>query len=179
MWEAFTDVFDHLTLSALIDDSIWAVHGGLSPSLHTLDQVRVINRFQELPSEGPFADILWSDPDAKRQGFALSSRGAGYLFGPEPVAKFLRTNKLEHILRAHQLCMDGYQTLFDGTLSTVWSAPNYQARAGNLAAILEISDWGGFVFNTFTAAPASERRTPASDGEGSTTPARLPANYFL
>jgi serine/threonine-protein phosphatase PPG1 len=40
----------------------------------------------------------------------------------------MEINGLEHICRAHQLCMEGYQELFDGKLSTVWSAPNYWYR---------------------------------------------------
>lgn len=42
------------------------------------------------------------------------------------------------LFQAHQLCMEGYQILFDDMLSTIWSAPNYCYRAGNLASILEI-----------------------------------------
>lgn len=36
----------------------------------------------EIPHEGPFCDILWSDPDDVAQ-WAVSPRGAGYLFGPK------------------------------------------------------------------------------------------------
>lgn len=53
-------------------------------------------------------------------GWNQSQRGAGYLFGSTVVKKFLSTNNFEHITRAHQLCMDGYQVLFDDQLSTVW-----------------------------------------------------------
>lgn len=54
-------------------------------------------------------------------------RGAGYTFGSQVVRKFLALNKFDHMLRAHQLCMDGYSELFDKQLSTVWSAPNVSA----------------------------------------------------
>lgn len=56
--------------------------------------------------------------------FGLVNRGAGYTFGSQVVKKFLNLNKFDHMLRAHQLCMDGYSELFDKQLSTVWSAPN-------------------------------------------------------
>lgn len=56
-------------------------------------------------------------------------RGAGYTFGAAIVKKFLTLNGMNHILRAHQLCMEGYSVLYDDQLSTVWSAPNYCYRS--------------------------------------------------
>ena len=70
---------------------------------------------------------------------------------------FLHANGMQHILRAHQLCMAGYQVLFDNALSTVWSAPNYCYRCGNLASVLEINDALTRHFNVFDAAPENER----------------------
>jgi len=118
VWTYFVDMFDYLTIAALTDGTIFCTHGGMSPSILTLDQIRVLDRFQEVPHEGPLADLMWSDPDAEHEGFHLSQRGAGYTFGKDIVEKFLHTNKVQHILRAHQLCMDGYQTLWN-KLSTV------------------------------------------------------------
>ena len=67
---------------------------------------------------------------------------------------------MTHILRAHQLCMEGYASLFDNHLSTVWSAPNYYYRCGNSASILEVSPGGKMYFNVFEAAPENERDGP-------------------
>lgn len=44
---------------------IFCVHGGLSPSIQTLDQIRTIDRKQEVPHDGPMCDLLWSDPEGK------------------------------------------------------------------------------------------------------------------
>jgi hypothetical protein len=73
-------------------------------------------------------DLLWSDPDPDSDGWGLSPRGAGYLFGGDVVAQFNHTNKISLIARAHQLVMEGYKPLFNDTLVTVWSAPNYCYR---------------------------------------------------
>ena len=153
VWHYFTDMFDFLTLSVVINDQIFCVHGGLSPSIHSIDQIKIIDRFREIPHEGPMADLVWSDPDTEREEFSLSPRGAGYTFGAQVVRKFLEVNNMSHILRAHQLCQEGYQVLYDDRLSTVWSAPNYCYRCGNLASVLEVSDSGERYFNIFDAAP--------------------------
>ena len=77
IWNVFMNLFDYLPLTALIDNTIFCVHGGLSPSLETLDQIRQLDRIREPPHEGPMCDIFWSDPD-DRQGWGISPRGAGY-----------------------------------------------------------------------------------------------------
>lgn len=72
---------------------------------------------------------------------------------------------MNHILRAHQLCMEGYNVLYDDRLSTVWSAPNYCYRCGNLASILEVGPGGTRHFNTFEAAPENMRDGPMQSGQ--------------
>jgi hypothetical protein len=92
--------------------------------------------------------------------------GAGYTFGSGVVRKFLETNRMSHILRAHQLCMEGYSVLFDNHLSTVWSAPNYCYRCGNSASILEVGPGeGSMYFNVFDAAPENERDGPSHQSQ--------------
>lgn len=108
VWRYCTDVFDYFALGALIEDKIFCVHGGLSPSIYTLDELRAIDRKQEVPHEGAMCDIMWSDPEDV-QGWHLSPRGAGYLFGSDVVSKFNRDNNIDLICRAHQLVMEGYK----------------------------------------------------------------------
>jgi len=169
VWKYFTDMFDYLQVAALIDSNIFAIHAGLSQSITHLDQIRVLNRFQEVPSEGSFTDLLWSDPDTEKDGYHPNVRGPGCVYGQDTVLRFLRLNNLQHIVRSHQLCMDGYQTIFTNKLSTIWSAPNFCYRCGNVASILEISekspnsDKPEMYFNTFTACPDSERTKPLWD----------------
>ena len=59
----FTDLFDFLPLTAVVEGQIFGTHGGLSPNITTLDDIRKLDRFQESPHEGPMCDLLWSDPD--------------------------------------------------------------------------------------------------------------------
>ena len=82
VWRMFTQLFDYLPLTAVVDKSVFCLHGGLSPSIDTLDQIRQLDRQQETPTEGPICDLLWSDPD-DRCGWGISPRGAGYSFGQD------------------------------------------------------------------------------------------------
>ncbi|ETK95386.1 hypothetical protein F441_01732 [Phytophthora nicotianae CJ01A1] len=176
IYKAFMELFDFLPLGALIDNSLLCLHGGLSPALHHLDQLRMLDRFQEIPPDGIFADIVWSDPDSKTLGFHMSPRGAGYIFGEDVVDKFLHMNKLAHMARAHQLCMEGYQVLFRDTFSTVWSAPNYCHRFGNLAAVMAVDDHLDRTYKTFKEAPSS-RNIGVLDSKGTSSDA-IDAGYF-
>lgn len=69
-----------LFLCQLMDEQILCVHGGLSPDIKTLDQIRTIERNQEIPHKGAFCDLVWSDPEDV-DTWAISPRGAGWLFG--------------------------------------------------------------------------------------------------
>lgn len=108
-WEYFTNMFNYLPMAAVIESCIFSVHGGLSPSVEHLDDIAKINRFKEIPLQGAYIDLMWSDPNPDASGFVASPRGAGYLFGKDIVDKFLHINGLEKIARAHQLCMEGFK----------------------------------------------------------------------
>lgn len=139
VWKEFTDLFDYLPLSALIDSKIFCIHGGLSPSIDTMDHVRALERVQEIPHEGPMCDFVWSDPD-DRLGWGISPRGAGYTFGQDITEQFKVTNGLTFIVRAHQLVMEGYQWTHNKGVVTIFSAPNYCYRCGNQAAIMQVDE---------------------------------------
>ena len=155
-----TDIFAYLSLSALIDNRILCVHGGLSPTITTVDQIRTIDRKQEVPHDGAMCDLLWSDPEDVT-GWGLSPRGAGYLFGGDVCQQFNAANNIDLIARAHQLVMEGYKWMFDEQLVTVWSAPNYCYRCGNVAAIMELDENLEKSFKVFEAAPQEARGVPA------------------
>lgn len=137
-WKYCTDVFDHFPICAIIEEKILCVHGGLSPKMKTIDQIRTIERKIEVPNEGPFSDLMWSDPE-DIETWVLNKRGAGWLFGNRVVRDFNHINKLDLICRAHQLVNEGYLFWFDERLVTIWSAPNYCYRCGNIATVLELN----------------------------------------
>jgi len=152
VWKYFTDLFDFLPLTILIDSKIFCVHGGLSPSIDSLDHIRNLDRFHEVPHEGPICDLIWSDPD-DRVGWGISPRGAGYTFGEDITARWNLANGLTLTVRAHQLVMEGFNYTHNQQLLTLFSAPNYCYRCGNQAAIMEIDDHFKTLIQQFEAAP--------------------------
>ncbi|KAE8216051.1 hypothetical protein CF319_g2426 [Tilletia indica] len=160
VWRYCCEVFDYLALGAVVDGRVFCVHGGLSPNILTIDQIRVIDRKQEVPHDGAMCDLLWSDPD-DINGWGMSPRGAGYLFGSDVALQFAHTNALDLIARAHQLVLEGYKLMFDQTIVTVWSAPNYCYRCGNVASILKLDDGGNQKYETFEAAAQEAHGVPA------------------
>ncbi|CAG0913823.1 unnamed protein product [Notodromas monacha] len=159
-WRYCCQVFDLLTVAALIDNEVMCVHGGLSPEIIMMDQVRMINRNQEIPHKGAFCDLVWSDPEDV-DSWKVSPRGAGWLFGQTVTHEFIRVNGLKLICRAHQLVQEGFKYMFDDTVVTVWSAPNYCYRCGNVAAILAFTAGAERPEEKiFEAVPDSERVFP-------------------
>ena len=62
LYDIIMSSFDNLPLAALVNKSFFCVHGGLSPEISTLDDIRAMDRYMEIPREGPMCDLLWSDP---------------------------------------------------------------------------------------------------------------------
>jgi diadenosine tetraphosphatase ApaH/serine/threonine PP2A family protein phosphatase len=159
IWALCNDVFDLLPVAAVIDKFIFAVHGGISRFFPIWQMISSVNRQEELPPAGGLADLCWSDPDDIRN-FRPSTRGSGTAFGGDNVKDFLHRNKLSLVVRSHQLVQEGFQWKFgttngsspkppglEGSLITVWSAPNYTYKAGNKASIMKFGykDGPGYI----------------------------------
>jgi len=155
-------VFDCLPLAAVLNCKLigrfFCVHGGLSPNIQTLDEIQSLDRFVEVPSDGPICDLLWSDPMLEDEDMEDKEvvefreidfmdnveRGIGYFFGYRAVTQFLLKNDLISIVRAHEVqqegCAEHTFTRPDLTVPmafTVFSAPNYCDYYANKAAFIK------------------------------------------
>lgn len=138
LWKIFTDSFNCLPVAAVIDDKIFCMHGGLSPELNNLEQLRAIQRPIDVPDQGLLCDLLWSDPDRDIKGWGENDRGVSYTFGADKVAEFLMKHDMDLICRAHQVVEDGYEFFADRQLVTIFSAPNYCGEFNNAGALMNV-----------------------------------------
>jgi serine/threonine-protein phosphatase PP1 catalytic subunit len=138
IWKSFNDCFNCLPLGAIIEEKILCIHGGLSPDLKSLDQIRRIARPTEIPDAGLLCDLLWADPDTDQAGWGANDRGFSFTFGGDVVASFLKKHDFDLIVRAHQVVEDGYEFFAKRQLVTVFSAPNYCGEFDNAGAMMSV-----------------------------------------
>jgi serine/threonine-protein phosphatase PP1 catalytic subunit len=140
LWKTFTDCFNCLPVSAVCDDKILCMHGGLSPELSNLDQIKRVVRPTDVPDTGLLCDLLWSDPEKEISGWGENDRGVSFTFGPDVVQGFLRKHGLDLVCRAHQVVEDGYEFFARRSLVTLFSAPNYCGEFDNAGAIMTVDE---------------------------------------
>lgn len=139
LWKTFTDCFNCLPVAAVVEKKIFCCHGGLSPDLMTLDQIRKVSRPTDIPDTGLLCDLLWADPEKDIESWLENDRGVSFIFGPDLVAQFLRQHDLDLICRAHQVVEDGYEFFAQRQLVTLFSAPNYCGEFDNAGAVMSVS----------------------------------------
>ena len=140
LWKTFTDCFNCLPVAALIDEKIFCMHGGLSPELNQMNQIRRIIRPTDVPDTGLLCDLLWSDPEKDMSGWGDNDRGVSFTFGADIVLNFLRKHDLDLICRAHQVVEDGYEFFAKRHLVTLFSAPNYCGEFDNAGAMMSVDE---------------------------------------
>ena len=163
VWKMFTDCFNCMPLAALIEDRIFCIHGGLSPELHNMQQIRAIPRPCDIPDSGLACDLLWADPSKEVDGWGESERGVSFTFSAAVVARFLAAHDLDLVCRAHQVVQDGYEFFANRRLVTIFSAPNYCGEYDNAAALLSVDE---SLVCSFQVLEPKEKRLPPRIGAG-------------
>lgn len=140
LWKVFSDIFNCLPISALVDEKILCMHGGLSPEMESLQQIADLIRPCDVPDVGLMCDLLWSDPDTSINGWAENDRGVSFVFGADIVAEFLERQDLDLLVRAHQVVEDGYEFFAGRRLVTLFSAPNYCGEFDNAGGMISVDE---------------------------------------
>ncbi|KAI9760213.1 MAG: hypothetical protein M4579_001829 [Chaenotheca gracillima] len=155
VFKLFSESFSALPLATLIGSKYLTLHGGLfSDDKITLDDIRALNRHnQRQPGQqGLMMEMLWTDPQTA-PGRGPSKRGVGLQFGPDVTKRFCENNKLEAVIRSHEVRMEGYEVEHDGRCITVFSAPKYCDSTENKGAYINIGPDLKLDFHKFDAVP--------------------------
>jgi serine/threonine-protein phosphatase PP1 catalytic subunit len=161
LWKIFTDTFNCLPVAAIIDEKILCMHGGLSPELQNMEQIKRIMRPTDIPDTGLLCDLLWADPDKDIVGWGENDRGVSFTFGEDVVAQFLRRHDLDLVCRAHQVVEDGYEFFARRQLVTIFSAPNYCGEFDNAGAMMSVDET---LMCSFQILKPAEKRQRLSQG---------------
>ncbi len=129
------ELFNHLYTTVIIKDSYVLLHGGAPSQATTIDDIAYAHKNH--PQKRHLEEILWNDPWTKLKGTVASPRGAGRLFGSDVTRKFLRMLNVKALIRSHQFCPDGYKSIQQGTVLTLFSTktPPYNNK---FAAYLQL-----------------------------------------
>ena len=140
-FKKITTLFNILPITALIEEKILCMHGGLSKDLINIQQLNKIVRPTEIPDEGLLCDLLWSDPsDEINEKFGENDRNVSVTFSDKVVEEFTEENNLDLISRAHQVVEEGFQFFAGMKLVTIFTAPNYMGQFDNNGGILEVGE---------------------------------------
>jgi serine/threonine-protein phosphatase PP1 catalytic subunit len=128
-----------MPVSALVENKILCMHGGLAYEMNEVKEINNIKRPTDVPDAGILCDLLWSDPSEDLPtDWGTNERGVSYTFSKDVVDKFLENNNLDLICRGHQVAEDGYDFFANQQLVTVFSAPNYSGEYDNDGAMLHV-----------------------------------------
>ncbi|KAH9639766.1 hypothetical protein HF086_010972 [Spodoptera exigua] len=169
-------IFRPSLLRLPVDEKIFCCHGGLSPDLQAMEQIRRIMRPTDVPDQGLLCDLLWSDPDKDTAGWGENDRGVSFTFGTEVVGKFLSKHEFDLICRAHQVVEDGYEFFAKRQLVTLFSAPNYCGEFDNAGALMSVDETLMCSFQILKPADKRKLYSGLNMGRPNTPPRAQPKN---
>ncbi len=140
IWKNINNALMRLPLAALINKSIFCIHGGIPKKLDKLEDIDAIPRGTNIPDSGLLCDLTWADPKRTKDKWEENDRGVSHTFNENALNDFVAAHNIDLVCRGHQVVQHGYK--FFGSqkkLITIFSAPNYCGYIGNDAAVMCIS----------------------------------------
>ncbi|BFU25884.1 Ser/Thr protein phosphatase family protein [Entamoeba histolytica HM-1:IMSS-B] len=138
VWNAFVSTFNVYPFSAVINKKMLCVHGGLSPYLQRIDQLKRISRPTDIPWDGMLCDLVWSDFNSTTSGFVENvKRGISVVFGKKTLETFLEENNLTTLIRGHSF-VNGIDIKMP--CISIFSASFYQGKFMNSCGVLKIDE---------------------------------------
>jgi diadenosine tetraphosphatase ApaH/serine/threonine PP2A family protein phosphatase len=157
LFSAFMDAFAYLPLAAVVNKTIFCVHGGIGASFGTIQEVDSQSRPIWVDRDNLMVrTLLWADPVTQNVKYGQATRSDVPTYGMVAVREFLKDNGLKLIVRAHQ-CVNGVQLTTGFPVITVFSASNYRPNPPNDAGVVSINAAGHLEKITFPPLPRVPR----------------------
>uniref|UniRef100_A0A1I7UXP5 Serine/threonine-protein phosphatase n=2 Tax=Caenorhabditis tropicalis TaxID=1561998 RepID=A0A1I7UXP5_9PELO len=154
VWEKFNEAFSWMPLACIVGERILCMHGGISPELHSLDDIRKIKRpLVDVGTIHLAQDLLWADPAPDQTMIVVHDepvynkntvRGLSCVFNAAAVRDTCKRLNIQMIVRAHQMMPEGFRFYCDRKLITIFSAPRYMNETDNKGAVLKVEESGKF-----------------------------------
>lgn len=141
LYNAFMKAFSYLPIGAIINKTSICLHGGLSPLLEKVDDIRdeIKCPITDFDENLLLSDILWGDPsETLTTMYSTNQRGRGKIFSGAVVVNFLKKNNLKRLIRGHECVECGIDEQFNSKCITVFSASSYSGALKNSCGILRI-----------------------------------------
>lgn len=142
LWNVVNEALHYIPLALVLNNSVFCVHGGISPYLQNLDDINKCVRGDTIPDDGLLCDLTWSDPKkhSNPNNWIKNDRGVSYFFNENALDDFMNATGIQMVCRAHQSIKTGFQFFNKQKLITVFSAPNYCGNFGNNAAVMFLNE---------------------------------------
>ncbi|MFM1912846.1 MAG: hypothetical protein RIR51_684, partial [Bacteroidota bacterium] len=141
VFQAICDLFNYLPLAALIENKIFCVHSGIGENLKSLEDIMSIKKPYSINESQIILDILWSVPEefkSEYSGNNITTNLRKRYFNENLIGEFMKNNKIEYMIRSHDVLDHGFEKLYDGKVVSIYSALNYCGIYDNSAGIISI-----------------------------------------
>lgn len=141
VFDYFIKAFDYLSFAAIIDETKFCVHGGISAEFTSIESLNKIQKpvsVDDYKQNQLLRDLLWADPSKQFPCFHESLRGDCSTFGSESIKQFLAKTKFTVLFRGHECCTNGVKTDFNSSVITVFSASSYKSNGSNKSGIIYV-----------------------------------------
>lgn len=148
LWKSMIKTFEFLPVCAVIEDTLFCVHSGISPEFMKQDDLEVaVNSKIKIPSVIPDSGMLYdfvnSRPEDGIKGWGdFGGRDNYYCFGPDIVDSFLEKYGWDTIIRSHEVVEEGYEFMFSRQIVTLFSSVNYISEWHNDGAMIVVEHGG-------------------------------------
>ena len=133
-----------LPICAVVNRTVLCLHGGIPEDFEVLEKLKGVKTqdpaslFKNVAKS--LKQIMWNDPKSNLSGFSDSFRGIDIKnFGEDVFTDFMEKNKLNYLIRSHELYPEGYKWFFNKRLLTIFSSANYRGKNPASYAIIKNS----------------------------------------